>query len=507
MTFLHPEWFWWLLLCLLLWRRFGWRHLKWHYVTLLLIVIAMARPVLPEQVIESELSGSDVIIAVDLSYSMHADDLSPTRLAAAGELLRFIVTTDTKDRFGVIGFTTNAIVLSPLTQDAELLLTLFGRLDATQIITKGTALMGALELARKMSQGKRPKVVLLSDGGDAASYAKEIAYAKAANLQLNVVMLATAAGAPLKKSDGSWLKDEAGHIVISRANRALASLSDATGGVYIDGPDAGALLGALKSQREEDFSTKGEERRYQELFYYAVILAIISFMLAVTTLGRKLKTLVAAVLVLAGFSAQAGMLDVYHYDAALKAYEASAYEEASHHFLALAPSAPMHYNAANALYKAGEYAAALQHYEAVKSADAHFKAAVFYNIGNCYVRLQEFAKARAAYQKSLALHFDEAALQNLHHIAGAQEQDFMISGRQKGKERAQGSAERNSKKPGKEGGSSNMQVEGAGSGAGGEGGKKQPSAMRLDFSKTDAKLSSRQYELINKRSINESKPW
>ena len=129
MSMLHPQY---LLLLLLLLPFFIKRDFREYRVTFygymlsaVFIIIALSRPVIEQEPIESKQMLSDVIIGVDLSYSMQTNDIEPTRLAYAKEMLKKLVETEQKSRFGVLGFTTNAIVLSPLTEDKELLLHLF----------------------------------------------------------------------------------------------------------------------------------------------------------------------------------------------------------------------------------------------------------------------------------------------------------------------------------------------------------------------------------------------
>ncbi|MDD2951082.1 MAG: VWA domain-containing protein, partial [Sulfuricurvum sp.] len=227
MSFLSPFWFIALLLvgwCLWLARRNSWNRQVWLLISMTFLIIALARPVISQKPVTVDEAGSDVIIAVDLSYSMRGTDISPSRLEAAKKLLKEVVHSDHRDRFGVVGFTTSAIVLSPLTKDTELLEHLFNGLDESQIITKGTDMMSALELARKMSHAARPIVILLTDGGDEGSYLKEAEFIRDNNLAVSVVMLATHEGSTLPMPDGSFLKDEAGHIVVSARNDAVEAL-------------------------------------------------------------------------------------------------------------------------------------------------------------------------------------------------------------------------------------------------------------------------------------------
>ena len=169
------------------------------------------------------------------------------------------------------------------------------------------------------------------------------------------------------------------------------------------------------------------------------------------------------------------------------------------------------YNAANAWYRAGEYEHALQLYSALEPADPPAAARIWFNRGDTLVRLKEYAKAREAFARSLALHFDNEALENMMHILDAEEQDHMLTGRQEGKKRAQEqeeSASEQAQRKRKEGGGSEQQSQAERSrDAGGEG-KKAARDPQLDFSdKGGSRLSSKQYELINQRSVHETKPW
>ncbi|MEJ2469108.1 MAG: VWA domain-containing protein, partial [Campylobacterales bacterium] len=127
MTVLYPLWFWLLpfFAFYLLYRRKTKTPPVWNARSILLalsgvfIVIALARPVIPQAPVDIERRGSDVIFAVDISRSMQAADIAPNRLEAARQLLASVVQADDEDRFGVVAFTTNPIILSPLTRDDE----------------------------------------------------------------------------------------------------------------------------------------------------------------------------------------------------------------------------------------------------------------------------------------------------------------------------------------------------------------------------------------------------
>lgn len=474
MSFLSPEYFWLLLLLLPIFINKNYQDVNTiiygYIVTFVFVVLAMSRLVLEQEPIKSNQVLSDVIIAVDLSTSMSARDIKPSRLQKAKELLKMLVKSDTNTRYAVVGFTTNAIVLSPLTEDSELLLHLYDSLDENMIMTKGSSLMSALTLSAKMSKSKTPSVVLLTDGADEVSYEDEARFAKSRGLVVNIMMLATAMGGTLDTNDGELLKDELGDIVVSRENSRVRFIADATGGVYTKSYDA--LVAELYAQKNHEHKTQTMIIQNMEFFYYFIFLAILSFLFATTTL----KKYVLAFLLLMGVHVSASTNAVYVQ------------------------------NGFNA-YKLGEYDKALVNYEMVRSSDAKVKSLVFYNIGTTYIRLKQFKKAREAFLKSLTLAYSLQANENMRHIVDAEEQMQMNTGQEKTDKKSSYARQEKNTSEKEEGGSSNMKVSApAGSGSAKMGEENKSDGM-ISLNQSNAKLSSAQYELINKGTINEKKPW
>ncbi len=482
MSFINPEYFWLLLFLLPLFILKNAREFKittlGYILTFVFIVLAISRPVIEQKPIENEQLLSDVVIAVDLSYSMQAQDIQPSRLEYAKEVLKQLVKNNIKNRYGVLAFTTNAILLSPLTQDSEILLHLFNSLDEKLIITRGSSVMPALQLARKMSKSPSLSVVLLTDGADEVDYSAEATFAKKNGLIVNTFMIGTQVGSTLRLENKELLKDELGHIVVTKLNSNISAISNSTGGVSTDSYDT--LLSALEEQKNKDFKSKSMLMQNMELFYYFVSMALVIFLVSITTLKRG----VIAFLLLFGLTVEAGVLDI------VKNPNVTTFKEA------------------NSLYEDGEYEKALLKYEAVKSSSFAFKSQVYYNMANTLIRLKEFAKAREAYKKSLTLSYSKEAYENMLNIIDVKEQEQMSTGQQKSKDKSSVAKQKESTaKKKKSGGSSNMKVQAnAGSGAMKDT-KKSEAQNMLNLNSAKAKLSSKQYELVNKRSVNEKKPW
>ncbi len=472
MSFLNPEFVYFLILLLPLFIKKNFREINFisygYVLTFIFIVLALVRPVIHQEPIKSEQVLSDVIIAVDLSHSMSATDIKPSRLTRAKVILKKLVKSDTNTRYAVIGFTTNAVVLSPLTQDSELLMHLYDGLDTNLIMTKGSSVMSALELSAKMSKSKKPSLVILSDGGDEFSYEDEANFAKKRGMIVNVFILASEMGATLHADNGELIKDETGDILVSRENDAIKLIASA--GVYTK--DFNTLRDALDTQKNTEYKTQTTLVQNMEFFYYFIVLAIFTFLVTLTSLKRY----IIAFLLLFTISLDAS-------------------------------SRTQNFLKASEYYKAGEYEKALSHYEILKSSNAEFKSVVFYNIGNSFIRLKEFKKARDAYLKSLTLFYSLEADENMRYIRDIEEQQEMSTGQERSKKKSSIAKKRKNSKKSKSGGSSNMKVSAPASGGSADIGEKTKSEAMLNLNKGKAKLSSKQYELINKRGINEKKPW
>jgi len=484
MSFLYPQAFWLLILLLPVFVKKDYRSLSLvpigYITTFTLIILAISRPVIEQEPIKNKQVLNDVVIAVDLSYSMQADDIKPSRLEKAKEILKELVKIEDKTRFGILGFTTNSIILSPLTTDSELLLHLFDSLNEKLVITKGSDVMPALKLARKMSDSKRLSVVILSDGADEFDYDSEGLYAQKNSLRVNIFMLATKMGGTLTLQSGGLLKDELGDIVVSRENDAIKQISDLTDGIYTKNLDE--LLDALDTQRVKDKKSEVTVVQNIELFYYIVVLALITFLVSVTSLKR----FVLALFLLFGV----------HLNADFKEYINEVIDDNR-----------LYFNRATSYYKTGQYEKALDYYKKVKSSNEEFKSVIYYNIGNSLVRLQEFKKAREAYLKSLTLLYTVEADENLDFIKDVGVKQEMSTGQQKAAKKSSVAKKRKNSKKQKEGGSSNMKVSANASDGADNSKKKNASDVQINLNSAKAKLSSKQYELINKRVVDEDKPW
>lgn len=255
--------------------------------------LAVLRPqwgLIDESVIQY---GRDMYIALDVSRSMAAQDITPTRLERAKEKIAQLVRLLPSERIGLIIFSGSAYVFCPLTTDHNAF-TLFLEMVDTQTVSSGkTALAQAIvqaeEAFAKLSEHKRKLLLLITDGEDFSENITTV-YQKAVRSGIVVLTLgmATEDGAPVPMlaDDGSvqgYQKDEQGSFVISRLNRDLLSqISRESEGVFVQTTDTDedvhAIVKAVERIEQERAKSNAVVSRFQEQFWY---FAVISFVLLI----------------------------------------------------------------------------------------------------------------------------------------------------------------------------------------------------------------------------------
>ena len=214
-------------------------------VFLALAVLAAADPKSGRRPVTGERKGLDVAVAFDVSRSMLARDLEPSRLDRSIASLRQMVRGLEDARFSLVPFKGDARLLVPMTEDRVVLETWMERLGPGVSTEGGTDVESALRTAMASfppGEGRNRVLVIVSDGesltGRMDGIRRELADA---GIPVHALVAGTPEGAAIPLGDGSYVKDASGRPVVSRANtNDMKRLADETGGSFHDLSPPGA---------------------------------------------------------------------------------------------------------------------------------------------------------------------------------------------------------------------------------------------------------------------------
>ena len=403
--------------------------------------VALARPQKGLQWETVERKGTDLLLVVDTSRSMDADDVKPTRLDRAKLAIRDLVQKFPGDRIGLVAFAGDAFVQSPMTLDHEALLETVDALDTSIVARGGTDLGRAIDVAAG-ALGTEPDhdktMVLVTDGEDLEGQGlAEAKKAGEAGIVIDTVGVGSAVGelVPHKDERGKAtgvVRDEEGAPVRSRLDEgSLRAIAGAAHGTYRplgnDGNGLSRLYEEALAPRALVEASSRTHRVYAELFEVPLGLALLGIVLdallglawrkkgrgAAPPTGRVLGPRRAAPHAAAATAAALALLvllpRVAHASVgdAQKAYAAGHFEEAEKQFAAESEKHPkdatLAYDAGDAAYKAGHFEAADAAYKrALSVAEPGLQEHVLYNQGNVLYRNGEHAAAAATAEKKEA---------------------------------------------------------------------------------------------------------
>ena len=512
MTLLYPTFLWLLLpLGLLLWSSSRKLIPMVHLIVLMLIVVALSRPVQEEVLQEASIEAKDIIIALDVSYSMMADDIAPTRYAFAKETIAALLEENPGDNVMLIAFTTNPLLLSPPTTDHALINIALENLNPEFILTKGTSLEKLFKKLTSMKSGHK-NLILITDGGEEGNLEKLTGLIQHNDISLSILALGSSQGTTIKNKDGSLLKDKEGNLVISRINPLLETLASSVSGEYFTAANtakgtAAKLSDALQGNQESTQNIEKMQRHYRELYQLPLALAALLFLMVHT---RAIKYLLL-LFTLLGVQAQASLFDSYHLNQAYQSYEGADFNETKRHLKQIkVRSLQSQMALANTYYKQRAFKKAIAIYKSIRSTSAATKQQLYYNIANAYAQLESYDKAKIYYTKVLQLGEDEDAAFNLRIIALLSDKKSAELGIAHPKSQDASSSKSESQESEEEDETRSEDEPSSGSGGGGEAQKQEEQKegkLMSDESVEKHPLGSKVYELINEGYIREKQPW
>ncbi len=262
-------------------------------ISMILTIIALSRPQIDEGEIKVKSSFINVVAAIDMSKSMFANDIYPSRFDFAKNKFFETLENFKNAKVALIGFSTQTFLISPLTEDFHSLKFLAKNLNLDYLSLKGTDILATLKSANDLFAKEKKKILLLyTDGGDQKDFSKEIEYAKEHNIAIYIYNIGTQKGGVIKTKDGV-LKDKNGDIVVVKRDDSIKELALQSGGAYmrysLKKNDIKILTDTIQKRykaKDENISTIKDTK---ELFYYPLGLAILLFFISMFSLPRREK--------------------------------------------------------------------------------------------------------------------------------------------------------------------------------------------------------------------------
>ena len=257
------------------------------WLACMFVVVALARPQWGEAPGRPAPQG-EVIIALDLSRSMLADDVAPSRLEAARTLAARLVDALPNRRIGLIGFAGAAHVLAEPSDDLAALRIFLETVTPDHVLVQGTDFADVIDVARaSFSPGATGRaLVILSDGeADAETWAPQARELADDAIAVVAVGFGSLDGGVVPAADGAPFLDEAGRPIVTRFTpETLSALADETGGVYVGEARRGELAALVRVASASDGIAEGDGfgagKADQFVWFLAAALALLAWSLA-----------------------------------------------------------------------------------------------------------------------------------------------------------------------------------------------------------------------------------
>lgn len=423
-------------------------------VAFALLAIALANPRKPVGSSNIRRNGMDVMIALDVSKSMLAQDIKPNRLERAKQLISRLIDKMPDNRIGIVVFAGRAYLQMPLTSDLVAAKLYLSTASTEVVPTQGTVIGDALKMCYAAFNSKEKKyksILLISDGEDHDETAEKLSRSLAdEGVVVNTVGIGSAEGATIDDPiTGEQKKDAEGKIVITKLNETeLKNIAAATGGMYklFTSTDevADAINGQLKGMGQKSI-TETSLASYQNYFPLllgaALLLLLIEFFMSEKKNIARVKKetnkktvrqaaldglLITGLLLPASLFAQS---DNELIKQGNELYNQNKYGEAAGNYKKVTAKTPANttaqYNLGNALYRDNNPADAMKAYEQAIafSKDNKDKAEAWYNKGVILQNDKKLGECIDAYKNALKLNpGDEDARLNLQKALQQQKQ-------------------------------------------------------------------------------------
>ncbi len=259
-----------------------------------LVVLAAARPQFGSKLREQKSKGIEMMLVVDVSNSMLAEDFTPSRLDRTRYAIDKLFSSLQQDRVGMVVFAGEAKVQLPITTDYRMAKSFARKLSPSLVSVQGTDLGQALSLATLSFSNVKDKsraIILITDGEAHDADAVEVARRAAEQgIRIFCIGIGTPEGAPIKIG-GEFIRDEKGDMVVSRLNeKMLQEIADIGNGGYVRATNQAFGLSEIvdklnEMERSEQTSLQFDE--YNEQFAVLLWIAFALLVLDAIILDRR----------------------------------------------------------------------------------------------------------------------------------------------------------------------------------------------------------------------------
>ncbi len=255
-----------------------------------MVIFVIAGPQFGSKLETVKRQGVEIMVCLDVSNSMLAEDVSPNRLEKAKQMLSKLTDGFSDDKMGLIVFAGDAFTQLPITSDYISAKMFLSSINPSMVSTQGTAIGAAINLALRSftpSETSDKTIILITDGENHEDDAVKAAAAAAEkNIHVNIVGMGDPKGSPIPVAGANnYMKDKDGNVVITKLNEQMCQEIVAAGhGMYVRADNTNSAQKAL--QKEIDKMNKSEldskvyseyNEQFQTLAWIALVLLIAEF--------------------------------------------------------------------------------------------------------------------------------------------------------------------------------------------------------------------------------------
>lgn len=263
------------------------------------LIIGLVNPKMGTKIETVKREGIDIVFAIDVSKSMLAEDVAPSRLEKSKQLVSQIINQLGNDRIGIVAYAGSAFPVLPITTDYGVAKMFLQSMNTNMVSSQGTSLDEAIRLSGTFfdKSNKTSKLVILISDGEDHSEGAEDAAAEATKMGMKIITigLGTPKGGPIPlKQNGvvqSFKRDQNNEVVITKLNaESLEAIAKATKGVYINGNQTKDVLEKIKKVLDTIQKTEFEATQmanFQSQFQWFIGLAIFLLVIDLFLLERS----------------------------------------------------------------------------------------------------------------------------------------------------------------------------------------------------------------------------